>query len=189
MNQSVELEKSTRERILAESIHVFGRLGYKKSSMESLAAAADLSKQGLYLHFSGKRELFQACLRYYLDQGLRMVRERLQRPGKPLSVRLGNAMEAWFGRHMDTFSSDALDVAFAGARITDEEGEEYQALFRREIAQAIAAEGKETVRSAAEIAQVLFVCGLSWKEPGVSRQEFADQMALCIKVCLRDGEA
>ncbi|MGE4422833.1 MAG: TetR/AcrR family transcriptional regulator [Pseudodesulfovibrio sp.] len=184
MNNALDLEKSTRERILSESIHVFGRLGYRKSSMESLAAAAGLSKQGLYLHFAGKHELFQASLRYYLDQGLGMVRAHLARPVQPLSARLLCAMEAWFGRHKDTFAGGALDVAVVGLRIANEDGEEYQDVFRREIARAIAAAGKEAAGSASDIAQVLFVCGLSWKEPGLSREEFMARMALCIKVCL-----
>jgi AcrR family transcriptional regulator len=186
MNNAIDLEKSTRERILGESIHVFGRLGYRKSSMESLAAAADLSKQGLYLHFSGKHELFQASLRYYLDQGLGLVRAHLARPGQTLSARLLSAMEAWFGRHKDTFASGALDVAVTGLRIANENGEQYQAIYRREIARAITAAGKESAGSASDIAQVLFVCGLSWKEPGLSREEFMARMALCIKVCLRE---
>jgi hypothetical protein len=95
-------------------------------------------------------------------------------------------MEAWFGRHKDTFASGALDVAVTGLRIANENGEQYQAIYRREIARAITAAGKESAGSASDIAQVLFVCGLSWKEPGLSREEFMARMALCIKVCLRE---
>jgi AcrR family transcriptional regulator len=50
-----------KELILNAAIPVFGKSGFKKTSIEDLADAADISKQGLYLHFSSKEEIFQTA--------------------------------------------------------------------------------------------------------------------------------
>ena len=46
-----------KELILNAAIPVFGKSGFKKTSIKDLADAADISKQGLYLHFSSKEEI------------------------------------------------------------------------------------------------------------------------------------
>ena len=43
-----------RSRLLEAALGVFLRYGYKKTSMDEVARAADLSRQGLYLHFATK---------------------------------------------------------------------------------------------------------------------------------------
>ncbi|HET9236538.1 MAG TPA: TetR/AcrR family transcriptional regulator [Oligoflexus sp.] len=66
-----------KESVLKAAIGVFGRQGFKKTSVEDIADAAQLSKQGLYLHFAGKNEIFSAALFKYLDDGLKLVDEAL----------------------------------------------------------------------------------------------------------------
>lgn len=46
--------------ILDAATGVFLRYGFKKTSMDDLARAAGLSRQGLYLHFATKEDLFKA---------------------------------------------------------------------------------------------------------------------------------
>jgi AcrR family transcriptional regulator len=62
-----------KELILNAAIPVFGKSGFKKTSIEDLADAADISKQGLYLHFSSKEEIFHAAIQKYLEDGLNLV--------------------------------------------------------------------------------------------------------------------
>jgi len=62
-----------KELILNAAIPVFGKSGFKKTSIEDLADAAAISKQGLYLHFSSKEEIFQAAMQKYLEDGLNLV--------------------------------------------------------------------------------------------------------------------
>ena len=38
-----------------------------------------------------------------------------------------------------------------------------------------------------ELSQVLFLCGLTWKERHVSRVEFVKKMGLCIRACCQVG--
>ncbi len=53
---------SRQDAIVEAAIPVFLRFGYKKASMDAVAAAADLSRQAVYLHFSNKEALFSAVV-------------------------------------------------------------------------------------------------------------------------------
>jgi TetR/AcrR family transcriptional regulator len=58
-----EGESQTRQdEIVEAAIPVFLRFGYKKASMDAVAAAANLSRQAVYLHFSNKETLFGAVV-------------------------------------------------------------------------------------------------------------------------------
>jgi len=186
------LPASRRDTILRAVVPVFGRFGFRKTSIEELAEAAGLSKQGLYLHFSGKEEIFVAAMQLYLDDGLALVEEALGRPGIPLADRLAGAMDAWFGRHLATFTPAAFDVIEAGDRLSPQAIEGYKAAFKSRIEQALAQSAEfaasGNVCTAGELAEVLFGFGLSWKQAEAGRTEFAERMRLCIRACcqLRD---
>jgi AcrR family transcriptional regulator len=47
-------------QILAAALGVFGRYGYRRTSMELIAEAAGLSRPALYQYFAGKEEIFRA---------------------------------------------------------------------------------------------------------------------------------
>jgi TetR/AcrR family transcriptional regulator, regulator of autoinduction and epiphytic fitness len=181
------VRSSRRANILDAAITVFGRLGFRKTSLEDLTQAAQISKQGLYLHFSSKEEVFLAALQKYLDDGLRLVDDALGRPDTSLFERLGDALDAWFGRHLVTFAPEALDVIEAGNRLSATGTNEYVLAFQTRLTKAIAgsAEFKRSrnVGSAKEMTEVLFLCGLSWKEGRLSRLEFRNRLNLCIRVC------
>ena len=51
-----------RDEIVAAAVPIFLRFGYKKASMDAVAAAANLSRQAIYLHFPGKDALFAAVV-------------------------------------------------------------------------------------------------------------------------------
>lgn len=180
-----------REQILDAAIPVFGRYGFKKASMDDLAAAAHLSKQGLYLHFSGKEEVFLAAMRKYLDDGVTAVERSLNRPDAPLYERLLEAMDAWFGRHLATFAPASFDVIEAGDQLSELAVAHYKATFQAHVGKAIAdsAEFQSAPNACTpnEIAQVLFLCGLAWKEAPAEKAEFMKKMGLCIRACCQIG--
>ncbi len=175
------------DAILTAVIPVFGRFGFKKTSIEDLAAAAGLSKQGLYLHFSSKEDIFFSALQHYLDAGLMLVDRALVQEQIALSSRLVAAMDAWFGRHLATFSPGSFDVIEAGDSLSREAVDSYKIAFRGRISAALTQSPEfsaaQTV-SAEELAKVLFTFGLTWKESGRSRAEFLEDMRLCVKACL-----
>jgi TetR/AcrR family transcriptional regulator, regulator of autoinduction and epiphytic fitness len=182
----VKTSSQKREAILDSAVGVLGRFGFKKTSVDDLAKAAGLSKQGLYLHFASKEEIFLAAIDRYLEDGLRMVREELARPDVSLADRLEGAMDAWFGRHLATFTPQSFDVIAVGVRVSPDGFDKYKSAVRAELAKAIAnaREFKKTnMCTPQEIAQVLFQFGLTWKEGQPSRTEFMKKVALCIRAC------
>ena len=51
-----------RERLLQAGLHEFGLYGYQGASTARIAARADVPQPHVYANFSGKAELFLACL-------------------------------------------------------------------------------------------------------------------------------
>ena len=48
------------ERVLAASLSCFKQYGFKRTSMEDLAKAADMSRPALYLLFKNKTDIFRS---------------------------------------------------------------------------------------------------------------------------------
>jgi TetR/AcrR family transcriptional regulator, regulator of autoinduction and epiphytic fitness len=176
-----------RELILSAAMTVFGRFGFKKTAVDDLAAAAQISKQGLYLHFPSKEAVFLAAMQKYLDDGLLLVQQELTKPDTPLFKQLLGAMDAWFGRHFATFTPASFDVIEAGNHLSGNRVEEYKATFQARLTKALAdsVEFKSTrnVCTPKDIAQVLFLCGLTWKDGHASRADFLKKMGVCIRAC------
>src|SRR5262245_4475986 len=118
MREAPVIRSDRKDTILDAAITVFGRLGFRKTSIDDLTQAAQISKQGLYLHFSSKEEVFLAAMKKYLDDGLSLVQQALDIPGASLAERLREAMDAWFGRHLVTFTPESFDVIEAGNRLS-----------------------------------------------------------------------
>jgi TetR/AcrR family transcriptional regulator, regulator of autoinduction and epiphytic fitness len=173
---------TSQERILDAAVQVFGRVGFKKASMEQLAAAAGLSKQGLYLHFAGKDELVKASMVRYLEEGLRLVEEALAEKA-PLRDRLVSALDAWFGRHFVNFNPATLEAV--EPRKSPPWVEDRKASMRAMMARAIkdSPECRKNVCTPVELSKVLFQFGLTWKEGHISREAFLDTVRLCVRAC------
>jgi TetR/AcrR family transcriptional regulator, regulator of autoinduction and epiphytic fitness len=181
-----------KELILNAAIPVFGKLGFKKTSIEDLADAADISKQGLYLHFSSKEEIFQAANQKYLEDGLNLVQQELDKADTALFQRLMGAMDAWFGRHLVTFTPRSFDVFEAGEHLLGSQIKEFKVAFKEKLAKAIARsfefKNARNVCTPKEISEVLFLLGLTWKEGNPSRADFMKRVSTCIRACCQIKE-
>jgi AcrR family transcriptional regulator len=82
------------------ALEVFGRYGFRKTSMDEIARSADISRQGLYLHFANKEALFRAAIRQELDTALGDVSRCLNEEGVGLERRTVAALDAWLGRYV-----------------------------------------------------------------------------------------
>jgi AcrR family transcriptional regulator len=49
------------DQVVSAALDVFGRYGYRRTSMELIAKAAGISRPALYQHFSGKDDIFLAA--------------------------------------------------------------------------------------------------------------------------------
>jgi AcrR family transcriptional regulator len=105
-----------RAAILDAAVGVFLRYGFKKTSMDDLARAAGLSRQGLYLHFATKEAVFRDALRRFLD-GLRAAASRaLERDEVPLDKRVVEAFDALHGHAVGQPGGEHLAELLEAAR-------------------------------------------------------------------------
>ena len=172
--------------ILDAALPVFLRYGYRKTSMQDVAAAADISRQGLYLHFPGKEQLFRAAAIHHFARGLAAAREALAGDA-PLTERVPEAFDIWMGQFVGLASSDASDLAEIGHALIGADVLAYETQFAAALTQAI--EGSAVAPSlaargisAAECAQMLLAVGRGSKHSVTTRAEFRAQLALATRI-------
>lgn len=66
---------SQRERIIEQTARMFVELGIKSIRMDDIAHTLGISKRTLYEKFTDKEELIYLCMKYLMDEQLRMVAE------------------------------------------------------------------------------------------------------------------
>jgi AcrR family transcriptional regulator len=89
--------------ILLAGLRLFTRYGYRKTSIDDIAQAAQVAKRTVYLHFENKVAVFLAILEYLGDQ----VRQRCaaaERAGGTAVDRLTGLLDAYFGMGFELFS-------------------------------------------------------------------------------------
>jgi AcrR family transcriptional regulator len=162
MAESIESNDGRRESLLQTAIGVFLRYGYKKTSMDDLARAADLSRQGLYLHFATKEALFKEAVIDLTRRSLAAMRTALGRDDLPIEDRLLGAFVA--------FKSHA-----AGADMPREHLDELLATATQLVGPVIA-ELERTV--VAELTQFMQSSGIAaeWKAAGVTAKDLAQHL-------------
>ena len=84
---------ATRERILSAAFTLFGRYGFKRTSMEDIASEAGLSRAALYLQFRNKEDIFRDLAAGSARRGLSGAEAALA-GDHPLADRLRAAVEA-----------------------------------------------------------------------------------------------
>ena len=94
------------------ALEVFGRYGFRKASMDEIARSADISRQGLYLHFANKDALFRAAVRQELDTALGDVSRCLDEEGVGLERRVVGALDAWLGRYVGAMLGSDIGSLF-----------------------------------------------------------------------------
>src|SRR3979490_623329 len=91
-------DNARQEHVLSVALEVFGRYGFRKTSMDEGARSADISRQGLYLYFASKEALFRAAVRQELDTALFEASRCLEEEDVALEDRVVAALDAWMGR-------------------------------------------------------------------------------------------
>jgi AcrR family transcriptional regulator len=185
--------RTTRQdRVLAVALEVFGRYGYRKTSMEEVARSAGISRQGLYLHFASKEALFRAAVRQELDTALGDASRRLNEEGAGLDHRAAAALDAWLGRYVGSrLASDIATLIHDPAMELGDMVAAASAAFDAQLASAIAAamtgDGLRRLGvTPQEIAAALHTLGQGAKylssSLAESRAEFAARVTAAVRV-------
>ena len=155
-----------REAILVAATTAFLRYGFKKTSMDDIARAAGVSRQGLYLYFDTKDLLFREALQHLVSHLISAARAAAEDGNLSLRDRLLGAFEAV---HCSAFHNasreDALELlqsaqSAAGALLVQLERD------LMGIAAALLAEAGVADR---------------WEEAGVTVAELSEQLLMTAK--------
>jgi AcrR family transcriptional regulator len=178
-------ESGRRERVLAAALATFARYGYKKTSMDDVARAADISRPGLYFLFTSKENLFRTAVTQALDDDIEGARHALDDTGRPLRDRLIEAFDFWTGRYIGAMAKDVpvlmeTNPELLGPIVTD-----YPGRFTAMVIEAIAAEVPAGSGGAAEdTARTMLSMVAGIKHQAASRDEFSARTTVGVDLLL-----
>ncbi|WP_405164488.1 TetR/AcrR family transcriptional regulator [Nocardia sp. NBC_01499] len=172
-------DSGRREQVLAAALDTFVRYGYRKTSMEDVAQAADISRPGLYLLFGSKQELFTTAVTHALDGSIAAVAQVLAAPTRPVRDRLLDAFDQWTGRYIGAMSRELNAMVeeysdLLGPVVTD-----YPARFAT-LLEAALAESPNTAPRSAATAQTLISASIGIKHQVTTRAAFLERIATAI---------
>ncbi len=180
-------------RILDAAATIFARYGYRRASMDAVAAEAGLSRQGLYRHFAAKEALFAAVVEDInrgaeaaADEGAGSARAAGQSAAAVLSALIGGRFAFYAERVMG--SPHAAELMEESHRLSAGIVQQGQRDFRDATIAAIEAEVKgKTLKlkrgmSAADLADLLIVATYGVKY-GVPTPSAADMRRLIDQLC------
>jgi AcrR family transcriptional regulator len=181
-----------REAILQAAIGVFLRYGYRKTSMDDLARAADLSRQGLYLHFANKEELFKDAVVHLMNQSRAMARAALARDDLAVEERLLGAFVA-LKSHSDgtDMSQEHMAELFATAQqlagpVLDELGQALVADLARVLqSSGVAAQWKDLGLTARDLALHLHAASHGIKHDAKTAADYKERMRVAVRLVCR----
>lgn len=184
-------DRTRQERVLTAALEVFGRYGFRKTSMDEVARSADISRQGLYLYFASKEALFRAAVRQELDTALSDASRCLNEEGATLDQRVVAALDAWLGRYVGSMlASDIAGLLQSPAAQIEDMVDAAVAEFDARLAAAIAAATAETDRrrlgvTPEEIAAVLHTVAQGAKYLSNSRRESRAEFVARVTAAVR----
>ena len=110
-NSNQSTGTTRRDQIVDAATPVFLRFGYKKSSMEAVAAAGGISRQALYLHFPNKESMFSAVVDGLGQLTGRVAHIALWRPGLTLDQQLLAVFDETMPRESPELLAELLATA------------------------------------------------------------------------------
>lgn len=179
-------EDAKRRRVLEAALGVFLRFGFRKTSMDEVARAASISRQGLYLHFATKEELFRATLEHTVGASLVAAAEALDDASCPLPARLVRAFDEWVGRYVGIVSTGAADLAevsgsLGGTILADADAQFVDVVAKSLRASGLVARYKSCGLNGRQLAETLYATARGLKHKCPTREAFGQSFALAVR--------
>ncbi|TGN18753.1 TetR/AcrR family transcriptional regulator [Leptospira idonii] len=173
--------------ILENSISVFLRYGFRKTSMDDIARAAGISRQGLYLYFSAKEDLFKASVSYLLETSLSSAKAKLSDKNYDIQDRLVNGFEEWMGRFIGVMGEGSGDLAEAGRTLVGNMIEDYEVLFQNSVGETIDSSYlksyyKSNQISVKQLLENLYAVSKGLKYIAKSKEDFRERFANSVNI-------
>ncbi|WP_432840402.1 TetR/AcrR family transcriptional regulator [Dactylosporangium sp. CA-092794] len=178
-------ESGRRERVLAAALATFARYGYRKTSMDDVARAADISRPGLYFLFSSKQSLFRAAVTQALDDDLEAAKRTLDDTARPLRDRLIEAFDSWTGRYVGPMAKDVAVLMDTNPELLGSIVTDYPERFAAMVTEAVATGvPRERDALAQDTAQTLLSTVSGVKHEVATREQFVARMTVGVDLLL-----
>ena len=189
---SKDANVTRRATILEAAVPVFLRYGFKKTSMDDLARAAGLSRQGLYLHFPTKDGLFKEGLLHMVSSMREAARGALAREDASVEERILGAFDALHGQHAGQIASEHMNelletaATLIGPIVSELDDGALADVARVLRASGVAAKWKDAGISAKDLADTLFSASYGIKHRVTTPAAYRERMRTAVQlVCAR----
>lgn len=180
-----------RAAILEAATGVFLRYGFKKTSMDDLARAAGLSRQGLYLHFATKDALFKEAVLQLIATTRAAGRAALGRDALDVEERLLGAFEAVHGHAIGQPGAEHMNELLETAgQLVGPVVEELEQSLVADVARVLRSAGvagrwKDAGVSAKELAEHLYAVSFGLKHRVSAHAGYHDRMRVAVRIVCR----
>jgi len=186
MVEPPRMSDERRAALLAAAAEVFARYGYRKASMDDVARAAGLSRQGLYLHYPTKEQLFREGLRALIDTLLAAASAALDDLQRDPQERLVGAFDAMHGALIDGVDrAHMAELIEASTRLVGDLVKVQEDTFHARLVAAIERDGVAGVGSSEEIADTLDAVSHGIKRRVATRAEYLTRMRTAVGLLYR----
>lgn len=185
---------ATQAALLDAALHEFSAFGFRRSSMESVARRAGVSRATLYVHWGSKEELFRGLVQALHDEHVAAMEAVLADERGSLQDRIEAILQARFLRFVELTSESPhaaelydLHGRLCGdvARASQERSERILARLLREAAAAGEVDLQRVGLSAPRVAAVLFDCahGAKGEDPSTATPAaFRERLGRIVRV-------
>lgn len=174
--------------ILRAAFTAFRSYGFRRTSMEDIAAGAGMSRSALYLHFRNKEDIFRSLVASYYDTNAQAMAAALT-PGIPIGVALTAALSEKDGQIMEeilasSHGAELMDTSFETSSDISQAGETRFAQILGDWLAAEAETGQIVLApefgSAQDVAVSILMAAKGLKQPGTDPEvyrEMRDRLA------------
>ena len=191
MSEPTDTAGARRAAILEAATGVFLRYGFKKTSMDDLARAAGLSRQGLYLHFATKEALFKEAVLQVLTTTRAAGRAAIAREDLDVEARLLGAFEAVHGHAIGEPGAEHMNELLAtSVQLVGPVFDELEQGLVADVARVlrstgVAARWKDAGVSAKDLAEHLHAASHGLKHRVATHADYRDRMRVAVRIVCR----
>jgi AcrR family transcriptional regulator len=183
-------EDPKRASVLAAAVEVFGRYGFQKTSMETVAKSAGISRPGLYLLFPNKEQLYRATMQGVMERAQQAMEARFADETLGAQERIVAALDALMGPYVETqVARDLGELLENSGPQLGSMFHDYQERARATISaqlRALTPPGVLTDELGADdVMDILFSAALTWKQTAATRTEFGDRVRRAVQMIYR----
>jgi AcrR family transcriptional regulator len=110
-------ESQKQEKVLTVAQQIFLRFGYRRTTMQDIAKATDISRPALYLIYPNKEAIFRAVIIRYYEQ-IKLLSEQEIQVCHTLEKKLAACMENWIEMSYQEISNSPAENEIYEARYT-----------------------------------------------------------------------